>query len=270
VRSGPDFLIIGAMKSGTSSLYRNLVEHPEVNPAVTKEVHYFTKHFDRGPDWYGSQFPPGPGRISGEATPTYMFHRGALDRMAAAAPNAKLIAILRNPVDRAWSHYRMRHSGGTETRGFREIVEHAPSTAATDDASDNYVRWGEYADALDQVVSRFPREQLLVQLFDDLTLCPAELYDSTCAFLGIATGVRPRYLTTAVTAHAEYRSVTVRRLLKKRGPAWFRKAVSRLNVTHPPPAPMEPDLRAALVEHFRPHNRRLEAWLGRDLSHWDV
>jgi hypothetical protein len=199
-----------------------------------------------------------------------MHDRTAIDRMAAAVPDAKLIATLRNPVDRAWSHYLMRRSLGYEPLSLGEVLEGARSGApgaATE--FDTLVRRGEYVDQLEHVTSHYPREQLLVHLFDDLARDAASVYDTTCAFLGISTGFRPPYLQTAVNAHAQYRSITVRRLLKRRGPSWFRKGIGRLNVTHPPPEPLDPSWRAELVDHFHPYNRRLETWLGRDLSHWD-
>ena len=266
----PDYLIIGTMKAGTSSLYKHLTDHPEVDAATTKEVRFFSKYFDRGPDWYRAQFPMGSGRISGEATPSYMYDRDAIDRMAATVPEAKLIAILRHPVDRAWSHYRMRRALGGDRHSFGEILANgrAPS-APTREQFESYVGRGEYVDQLEHVTNRFPREQLLVHLFDELERDPASVYDETCRFLGISTSFRPQYLDKAVNAHAEFRSLALRRMTKRRGPAWFRKAVGRINVKHPPPEPIDPDLRAQLVEHFRPYNRRLEAWLGRDLSHWD-
>ena len=266
----PDFLIIGAMKAGTSSLYKNLIDHPEVDRARTKEIGYFTKHFERGAAWYGSQFPAGSGAITGEATVSYMYDRTAVDRMAELVPHARLIAILRNPVDRAWSHYRMRRSRGIEHRGPAEAFTGARSTSDESVAEfDGYLRRGQYIEQLEHVVTRYPRQQLLVLLFDDMIHDPAALYDSTCTFLGISTAVRPPYLETVVNAHAEYRSIAVRKLLQMHGPGWSRKAVGRLNVKHPPPDSLAPDLRAELVEHFRPFNRRLAVWLDRDLSHWD-
>lgn len=266
----PDFVIVGAMRSGSTSLYRHLVDHPEVDPAATKEIRYFTKHYERGDDWYRGQFPVGVGRITGEATPSYMHDRTAVDRMAAAIPDAKLIAILRHPAERAWSHYLMRRSLEQEPRSFAAALEEertAPRGSRR--PFDDYLSPGQYAEQLEHISTHYPRERVLVHLFDDLAREPASVYDATCEFLGIATSVRPPHLDTRVNAHAQYRSVAVRRLAK-RGPPWLKNAVGRVNASHAPPAPLDPGLRAELIEHFRPHNRRLAGWLGRDLSDWDV
>jgi hypothetical protein len=105
----PDFVIIGAQKSGTTSLYHNIVQHPEIKPASNKEIHYFCCNFSNGNQWYLEHFPHKSlwptNRITGEATPEYMFLPWAADRLMDFLPKAKLIAILRNPVKRAISQY---------------------------------------------------------------------------------------------------------------------------------------------------------------------
>src|SRR5437660_11101224 len=113
----PDFLIIGTQKGGTTSLYNYLIEHPGIGPAYTKEIHFFNLNFSRGPAWYRAQFPSRLTRyyaeyiqktpyITGEASPYYLFHPQAPMRAARYVPKVKLLAILRNPVDRAYSQYQ--------------------------------------------------------------------------------------------------------------------------------------------------------------------
>ncbi|MEJ2557594.1 MAG: sulfotransferase domain-containing protein, partial [Anaerolineae bacterium] len=112
----PDFLIIGAQKCGTDSLFRYLGGHPCIKLASSKEAHYFDLKFDKGINWYRSHFPLIPYKysvkrlrkqdlITGEATPYYLFHPHAPGRAAAIVPHVKLIVLLRNPADRAYSHY---------------------------------------------------------------------------------------------------------------------------------------------------------------------
>ena len=121
VRTLPDFLIIGAQKCGTSFLYRFLVEHPHVKSAFVKEVHYFDLNFAKGNHWYRSNFPLQVRNtrtyITGEASPYYLFHPHAAKRASMVVPGAKLIILLRNPVDRAYSHcqHQVKRVGG-ETR----------------------------------------------------------------------------------------------------------------------------------------------------------
>lgn len=124
----PDFVIIGAQKSGTTSLYHVLSQHPYVRPAARKELHYFSIFFHRGLDWYRSCFPSpeqeaGRSTITGESSPYYLFHPHAPRRMAEALPQTRLIVLLRNPVDRAYSHYQMIANFGHEPLTFEEAIE---------------------------------------------------------------------------------------------------------------------------------------------------
>src|SRR5258706_11489250 len=102
-RKLPDFLIIGAQRSGTSTLYQYIARHPDVRGAFRKEVHYFDMHYDRGLDWYRACFPTRG--FTGESSPSYLIHPEVPARVAAVLPDIKLIAILRNPVERAYSAY---------------------------------------------------------------------------------------------------------------------------------------------------------------------
>jgi hypothetical protein len=124
----PDFVIIGAHKCGTTSLYHSLTRHPHVEGAATKELEFFNRHFDKGIEWYRRCFPrprwkDGRRSITGEATPYYLFHPHAAKRMAEVVPRARMIVLLRNPVDRAYSHYHHRTRLGRETRSFEEAIE---------------------------------------------------------------------------------------------------------------------------------------------------
>ena len=123
----PDVLIIGAQKSGTTSLYNYLCQHPRIHGSSTKEVRYFDDHFDRGERWYRKHFPIRRDGLTLEATPNYIFHRDAFHRIASLLPEAKLIAVLREPVARAYSQYRMFRRWnpgrrGHEPRSFEEAV----------------------------------------------------------------------------------------------------------------------------------------------------
>ncbi len=105
----PEFLIVGAQKAGTTSLYNCLKQHPAIVPARTKEIHYFSQHFDKGLDWYLEHFPErASDKISGEASPFYLFHPGSAKRIASQLPDIKIIILLRNPTQRAISHYHQQ------------------------------------------------------------------------------------------------------------------------------------------------------------------
>lgn len=120
----PHFLIIGAARSGTTSLYSYLVEHPRVVAAAKKELHFFDLRFPNGPAWYRDQFPSlSPDTITGEASPYYLFHSHVPKRVFKLLPHVKLIVLLRNPVDRAYSHYYHAVKHGIETLPFERAIE---------------------------------------------------------------------------------------------------------------------------------------------------
>jgi hypothetical protein len=250
LRTRPDFLILGAQRSGTTSLYRYLAEHPAVAPPVRKEIQYFTLHHRRGEGWYRAHFPVGGrNRLTFEATPYYLFHPGAPGRAAATVPDAKLIAMLRDPVTRAFSHWQHNASRGLETLGFEAALDAEASRLAGEgerlavDAayrSDAHRLWsytarGEYAVQLQRWLAAFPRDQLLVVRSEDLYERPGATYTRVLDFLGLphkTLDSYPRYTRRTSTSE------------------------------------MSDAARRRLRAHFRPHNERLASLIGQDLG-WD-
>lgn len=122
-KSKVDFLIIGIGKGGTSALYRYLSEHPKILCTPQKELHFFNQNFELGRDWYLAQFPQmplGSHYLTGEATPWYLVSHGVADKVYQTFPNIKLILLLRNPINRAISHYYMYYKLGKEKRPLEE------------------------------------------------------------------------------------------------------------------------------------------------------
>jgi hypothetical protein len=119
----PDFIIIGAQKSGTTSLFNMMCKHPRITRAAEKELHFFDLKYDYGPKWYFSNFPIKYKSITGEATPYYLFHPLVPERVKQLLPNIKLIILLRNPIDRAYSQFHMQKRIGIENaKSFEEAV----------------------------------------------------------------------------------------------------------------------------------------------------
>lgn len=123
----PEAIIIGAQKSGTSSLWNYISGHPDIIPSISKEVHYFDDNYSKDEEWYRSYFPISKKGITIEATPRYIFDEGVERRIKEVVPEVKLIAVLRDPAERAYSHYRhaLRGMGrdGKESRTFMEAIE---------------------------------------------------------------------------------------------------------------------------------------------------
>ena len=257
VRGLPDFLIIGAQKAGTTALYAYLRWHPAVLGPSWKEVSYFDRHHHRGDEWYRGQFPnglrtrlmerrAGVRPAVGEASPSYIFHPLAPVRVAALLPEARLIALVRNPVDRAFSHYQHEVALGRErlsfeqalarederTKGELERMEREPSYFSHAWWDFTYASRGLYAEQLERWLAAFPREQLLILATEDLAERPRDTYAQVLEFLGVP----PHELTS------------------------YPRIFSRDY------AAMEPATRERLAGTFAEPNRRLYELLGRDLG----
>jgi hypothetical protein len=254
----PDFVIIGAAKAGTTSLYAWICDHPGVERAGAKEIHYFSFHNYRGTDWYRSHFPferdrrafaaeHGRPFLTGEGSPSYLLDPEVPARMAKLIPDVKLIVSLREPVDRAYSQFQMRRRDRDEpVESFlTALALEDPSLDGGDararfrdsdhlDIGRTYLARSRYAEQLEPWLARFPREQVLVLTTDQLGDDPEGTLDSVYAFLGLPPH-RPARLEAVFTS--SYESIA-------------------------------PEDRARLAEYFRPHNARLYALLGRDFG-WD-
>src|SRR5919197_2030341 len=195
----PDFLILGAQKAGTTALFAYLRWHPGVTGPAFKEVSFFDRHYVHGERWYRAHMPLRRGRIVGEASPSYLFHPLAPERVARMLPKARLIALLRNPVERAFSHYQHEVAFGREELSFEdalvredERMEGELERMLRDPAYFSpawwmytYVARGRYAEQLERWFAADPREQLLVLLTDDLAADTAGTYRQVLEFLGV-------------------------------------------------------------------------------------
>ncbi len=249
----PDFLVIGAKKAGTTYLYRLLSQHPHVEPAASKEPHFFDALYDEGVGWYRGCFPKprhkdGRMTITGEATP-YMANRHSPERAAEVAPRALLIALLRTPEDRAYSDYQHMARTRRETRTFEEAIgmenarpsrgagkttEHEDLTHLDDNS--RYLSRSVYVDHLLRWSKFFGRERMLVLKSEDLFASPQETLGRVLHFLDLP----PRELKPL-------------RMRDKRNRGSYEQK-------------MDPETRRHLEEYFEPHNWRLYDYLGRDLG----
>lgn len=272
----PNFLIVGAAKSGTTSLAHYLRPHPQVFMAAAKELHFFDEHYAKGLDWYREHFAGAQDATAvGEATPVYMYDAAAVARMAAALPDARLIAVLRDPVDRAYSHYWMNRRQGREPLTFADAIAAEPERLAAGPEPRShfaYVDRSRYLGQLRRLAEHFSREQVHVVLFDDLAPATrAASYAEVCRFLDIAEDARPATLDRTFNESVAFRSLAVRRLTHRMGRAGLRrssKLIGRLNArrTSYPPLPERDRVRVAAL--FEEENRALAAWLERDLASW--
>jgi Sulfotransferase domain len=249
-RQLPVFLIIGTQKGGTTSLHEYLAEHPMVSPPTTKEVHYFDHAHHRGSGWYRAHFHPRgrSGEISGESTPYYLFHPLVPELVARDLPDSKLIVILRNPIDRAFSHHNHERALGYEDLPFEEAIAREPERLQGEEERiladpryrsfshqhHSYLARSRYAEQMEHWLRHNSRDRFLILSSEDLFGDPQAVVAETHRFLGLDLDT-PADLTA-------------------------RNARSY--------APIQDDLRSRLRKEFEPQNQRLYELVGRDFG-WD-
>lgn len=191
-RNLPDLLIVGAMRSGTSALQTAVATHPEFVSPSRKEPHYFDLNYSRGIQWYRAFFPIAGGSMSVDATPSYLAHPDAAQRAHATVPAAKVLASLRDPVERAWSHYRYRASKGQESRSFDQVVsdevdEKADPLSGFDRVGDvSIISAGVYAPQLKRWIDTYGEEAVHVIDANALFTDPDSEMARVQRFLGLS------------------------------------------------------------------------------------
>ena len=221
-RTLPDCLIIGAQRSGTSSLYKWLGEHPNVAPSIRKETEYFTVEHHRGERWYRAHFPLQLTRaiasrrgtrpwLTFEATPDYLFDPRAPERVRGFLPTAKIVVLLRDPSDRAVSHYHHTRRLGYETLPIDEAlaaegqrleqewieIERDPDYQAYSFRRFSYMSRSRYAEQLQRWFAIFPLDQILIVKSEDLFANPSEEFSTILDFLGL-----PRWQPASFANHS--------------------------------------------------------------------
>jgi hypothetical protein len=225
LRRPADFMIIGAKRGGTTSVSRYLLQHPQVMPLFParqniKGTHFFDGEFHRGIRWYRSHFPTEASRrlrsrggapaLAGDGSPYYLFHPLAPERAVEVAPDARVIALLRDPVERAWSHYKERRRHDADELSFEDALEAEPARLAGEEERlrqeptyrshahehHSYVAQGRYLDMLPRWLDRYPSERVLILLSEDLYADPQATVGRIFAFLGL-----PPFALRDVTRH---------------------------------------------------------------------
>ncbi len=295
----PDFFVAGAPKAGTTAVHAALARHPSLFMSAVKEPKFFLtdgppptrggpgdaatyrEHVWRRED-YEALFDPAPaGTLRGESTPFYLYDRQAQFRIRALIPDARLIVILRDPVERAHSNWTHLWSAGLDPVGdFVLACGQEPARIAAGWADFwHYTALGRYGEQLDHLYSVFPKEQVLVFRYRTLIEDPAGALDRICGFLGVAQGVLTELPRENVTAHPE-------RSLWHRGVSKALRMVSAAGevlpgasaVTGPlqrilqregtPRQPLTWQQRQALLPRFEADIKLLEVITGEDFGDW--
>ena len=298
----PDFLVIGAPKAGTTALHAALARHPALYLSPVKEPKFFLtagpppargggpgdtptwrEHVWRRAD-YEALFAPAPaGQLRGESTPFYLYDTAAQRRIRDLIPGVKMIAMLRDPVERAHSNWAHLWSAGLDPIGdfVRACADEDRRVAAGWAQFWHYTRLGRYGEQLEHLYLVFPREQVLVLRYRQLVGAPAQTLDEICAFLGVPQGVIAEVPRENVTAHPDkslgHRAVSYliragaaasRHLPGTTGTAITAPLERMLQRGARPRQPLTWDQRQALLPYFDSDIRLLEKVTEAEFSDW--
>ena len=295
--SRPNFFIIGALKCGTTSLYRWLSAHPNIYMSPKKEPHFYSSDLSyTNPltqDEYDGLFRRAEDHHTavGEASVEYVFSEEAVPRIEEEYNSARYIVVIRNPVDMAYSLHEERICCGDEhVRDFREAWSLSPrrrvgemvSTACREPKLLDYQSVCQLGEQLERLFSIVPRDRVLVLVLDDFRQNPRREYLKTLEFLGVPDDGRTSF--PVENPAKERRSADLNLHLRRVAKWAFRarrslgipvarstgilKLISRLNTRHRPRPPMSDECRRELTDFLRPDIKRLGALLDRDFSHW--
>lgn len=264
-----DFLIIGAAKSATTWLQKSLQADPAVS-MPDPELHYFSRFYDRGPQWYFDQFPgKRDGMCVGEKSNSYLDTPASASRIKQLLPHARLIVQLRNPVDRAYSDYCMLYRRG-EVDG--DISKHLDVAGIS---RNRFLEGGCYREQLERYFDLFPAHRISVLLFEDMIGDPGNQIDRARSFLGLKPGTSPPVVEKVKDRREPMIGPRLRTALKPLKPLvrplrstgvfrTLRRMVAR-ELYYPP---LSHDMRSRLVDFYASDVNQLGHMLGRDLSGW--
>jgi Sulfotransferase domain len=287
----PNFLIIGAMKSGTTALYYYLEQHPEIYMSPVKEPNFFSSQEQENAadavthiGTYQHLFRGASGKKAiGEASHSYLYEPSAAAEIRRYVPEAKLIAILRNPIDRAYSHFlHMVRSGTEPLDDFAQALREEEVGIHKERTFQDYIGRGLYYDQLKRYFGTFPREQVRVYLYEDLSGAPISTVQDAFRFLKVDDSFVPDVsLRRNVSGDPKYK--TLDGLLRRQSrikhaakiylPARMRWRLSKAfddlktrNLVEPPP--VQAEVRRQLITVYREDILKLQDLIHRDLSGW--
>ncbi|PKO07265.1 MAG: sulfotransferase [Chloroflexi bacterium HGW-Chloroflexi-3] len=253
-RALPNFIIAGTARAGTTSLFQYLSDHPKILPSFRKEIKYFDIHYFMGIQWYRSHFPyiyklKKIEGLTGEASPNYLGHPTAMQRIALALPDVKIIIILRNPIDRAYSHYHLSIKAGDENLKFNEAIDLEPVRLRGETEKiianytypqgnfikHSYLSRGLYIEQVPKVFKLFNLDNILILSSEDFYRDPRKIFYQIQEFLNLPTWEPKNYKAFKQSVYQE---------------------------------PMDDELRKQLVEYYRPYNLKLYDFLNRDFG-WE-
>lgn len=265
----PHFVVIGAVKAATTWIQKQLQRNPRIY-MPDPEPHFFSSHFEQGHEFYRSFFKDAPsGAVKGEKSADYLAHPDAASRLARCLPRSRLVVQLRDPVERAYSDYKMFYRRGTVHGPPEDFL------ACAECPHPRFLRDGLYGLHLERWLDHFPQEQVLVYLHDDVIASPEGVVRTVSAHIGVEPHHAPASYERENDSSAKILPLGVRRALSPlkpavrhlRGEPLFEatRALLAKEIRYPP---LSPVLRAHLREFYRQDLAKLERLTKRDLSAW--
>jgi hypothetical protein len=273
----PNFLFVGAAKTGSTWMYRTLAAHPEVYVPSVKEIHFFDDYYDKGLTWYSSFFTPAGDdyKAVGELSPRYLYSAEALNRIDHDLPGVKLFACLRNPIDRAISGYHFKIRNGIARPDFFSTMEANPEILTR----------GKYLKYVQMYLDRFSADRFRVLMYDDLKENPTQFAKDLYRYLGVDaaynhSGVGRSVFPASVPRVFWLATLTkkVAVLLRKKGhirligrfqnSPFFLQILYRPMDTEEKQRAITNSERSRLIEFYEDDVRQVGRLLNKDLSHW--
>ncbi|VEP16411.1 conserved hypothetical protein [Hyella patelloides LEGE 07179] len=273
----PSFLGIGAMRSGTTWLDNILRSHPDIYlPERRKEIHFFDLYYDKGINWYQDFFPTEEQRQNyqqiGEITPAYLYLPEIPSRIKDSIPNCRFLVILRNPVDRAYSHYGFWVKNSAEKRAFEDLLEQEPEIIGK----------GMYYQQFERYLQHFPRESFLVLIFEEITQNPLPALEQLSKFLAVdshkfdlsTTSQKKNASASVLFPQARALACKFRDFLRNNDIDWLWNLAKSSGVnqifetTGKPLPPLNREIRAKLIDRYSSDVSNLEKLLDIDFSLW--
>jgi hypothetical protein len=267
----PDFLVVGAMKAGSTTLMDYLVSHQEVG-IPNEEINYFDKdsNFEKGIDWYSKWFENFSNhKIVGEKTPAYCYEPKVVERIHQQNPAMKLVWILRNPVKRTYSNYWHYIRIGKELLSVNDCLDQEEQRIK-EDIYKGYFKRSVYVDQVERYLEFFPMSQMHFIIFEEFVKNPEESLKELSIFLGITPA---KFTQKPLVSNKGYKPLCIPAEYYAR--QWFgyglvHKIVHNLNKWFGSKyTPIDKELEASLYRRFKPENHRLEKLLTKDLSFWN-
>lgn len=276
----PDFVCIGGMRCGSTTLWEMLRRHRRIFLPETKELHFFDREgrrdgIDDEASYRACFAGASEGQVCGECTPSYLTREGVCQSMARVVPRARLLVILRDPVKRAWSHYGLRVRQGRESRPFERAIRAEAAGGA--DWTRAYIGWGRYTEHLERFGAAFGREALHVMFLEELVRAPDRVMAGVWSHVGVAPDPEasreapPKSNTMEMPRSLALYSVARRLATLERSPNSVVRAIGRAGRAScrrnlKGGETRLPESAAGLLrELFSEEDRRLSTWLGREL-----